>query len=389
MTRSRLVPASALWAAWLATRTTLYLLAMAPRGDGDVGIYQRWYACCLAHGTFPLADPMWQYPPGAGLVFWLPGHLPGGYRNAFVLLAIGCDLAITLMLCRAARRGGSWAGAWYWVCGMPLLGATAIARLDLLPVALAVAALAVAGRGVVRGALIGAAAAVKAWPVTLLAGLAPGRWRRTLTAAVAVLAGVCAVFPGETAGFLAHQNARGVEIESVAATPFMIWRHVGWSGTVAFRFGAYQLSGSHAVLAQDASRLGLALVTVAVLGWQLLLASGRVRWRPEFAADAPLAATLLYLVVSPVLSAQYLLWVCGLAAVCLAAGRTTQWPAALAVLAAAGLTQLVFPIWWRSLVNGSDLATGVLTARNTLLVAAAALSWWQIARCGQADHPSR
>jgi len=389
MTRSRLVPASALWAAWLATRAVLYLLAMAPRGDGDVGIYQRWYACCLAHGTFPLADPMWQYPPGAGLVFWLPGHLPGGYRNAFVLLAIGCDLAITLMLCRAARRGGSWAGAWYWVCGMPLLGATAIARLDLIPVALAVAALAVAGRGVVRGALIGAGAAVKAWPVTLLAGLAPGQWRRTLAGAAAVLAAVCAVFPGETASFLAHQSARGVEIESVAATPFMIWRHVGWPGTVAFRFGAYQLSGSHVVLAQYASRLGLALVTVAVLGWQLLLASGRVRWRPEFAADAPLAATLLYLVVSPVLSAQYLLWVTGMAAACLAAGRTTQWPAALAVLAAAGLTQLVFPIWWRSLVNGSDLATGVLTARNTLLVAAAALSCWQIARCGRADHPSR
>jgi Glycosyltransferase family 87 len=389
MTRSRLFPPPALWAVWLATRAMLYLLAMAPRGDGDVGIYERWYACCLSHGAFPLADPMWQYPPGAGLVFWLPGHLPGGYRNAFVLLAIGCDLAITLMLCRAARRGGSWAGAWYWVCGMPLLGATAIARLDLIPVALAVAALAVAGRGVVRGALIGAGAAIKAWPVTLLAGLAPGQWRRTLAAAVAVLAAVCAVFPGETASFLAHQNARGVEIESVAATPFMIWRHVGWPGTVAFRFGAYQLSGSHIVLAQDASRLGLALVTVAVLGWQLLLASGRVRWRPEFAADAPLAATLLYLVVSPVLSAQYLLWVTGLAAVCLAAGRTAQWPAALAVLAAAGLTQLVFPIWWRSLVHGSDLATGVLTARNTLLVAAAALSCWQIARCGQADHPSR
>jgi Glycosyltransferase family 87 len=388
MTRSRLVPASALWAAWLATRAMLYLLAMAPHGDGDVGIYQRWYACCLSHGTFPLADPMWQYPPGAGLVFWLPGHLPGGYRNAFVLLAIGCDLAITLMLCRAARRGGSWAGAWYWVCGMPLLGATAIARLDLVPVALAVAALTVAGRGVVRGALIGAGAAVKAWPVTLLAGLAPGQWRRTLAAAVAVLAVVCAVFPGETASFLAHQNARGVEIEAVPATPFMIWRHAGWPGTVAFRFGAYQLSGSHVVLAQDASRLGLALVTVAVLGWQLLLASGRARWRPEFAADAPLAATLLYLVVSPVLSAQYLLWVTGLAAACLAARRTTQWPAALAVLAAAGLTQLVFPIWWRSLVSGSDLATGVLAARNTLLLAAAALSCWRIARCEQADHPS-
>jgi hypothetical protein len=387
MSVSSLFPVSALWVVWLATRTVLYLLVMASRGDGDVGIYQHWYACCLSHGTFPLADPMWQYPPGAALVFWLPGHLPGGYRDSFVLLALGCDLAITLMLCLRARRGGSVAGAWYWVCGMPLLGATAIARLDLVPVALSVAALVVTGRGVLRGALIGAGAAVKAWPVTLLAGLAPGHRRRTLVAMAAVLAAVCVVFPGETANFLAHENARGVEIESVAATPFMIWRHAGWPGTLVFRFGSYQLSGGYVALAQDAARLGLVLVTAAVLGWQLLLASGRARWRPEFAADAPLAATLLYLVVSPVLSAQYLLWVTGLAAACLATGRTTQRPAALAVLAAAGLTQLVFPIWWRGVVFGSDLATGVLTARNLLLVAAAALSCWRITRAARPPHP--
>jgi Glycosyltransferase family 87 len=378
--RPRLFPVSALWAVWLATRAVLYLLATAPSGDGDVGLYQWWYACCLSHGTFPLADPMWQYPPGAALVFWLPGHLPASYRDSFVILSVGCDLAITLMLCLRARRGGSVAGAWYWVCGLPLLGATALSRLDLVPVALSVAALAVSGRGVVRGALIGAAAAVKAWPVTLLVGLAPGHQRRTLVAAAAVLAAVCVVFPGETANFLAHENARGVEIESVAATPFMIWRHAGWPGTMVFQFGAYQLSGWQVGLAQDASRLGLVLVTAAVFGWQLLLASGRARWQPEFAADAPLAATLLYLVVSPVLSPQYLLWVTGLSAACLATGRTTQWPAAVAVLAAAGLTQLVFPIWWRGLVFGSDLATGVLTARNLLLVTAAALSCWRIAR---------
>jgi hypothetical protein len=389
MSASGLFPVSALWAVWLATRTVLYLLDMASRGDGDVGIYQGWYACCLSHGTFPFADPMWQYPPGAALVFWLPGHLPGGYRDSFVLLALGCDLAITLMLCLRARRGESVAGAWYWVCGMPLLGGTAIARLDLVPVALSVAALVVTGRGVLRGALIGAGAAVKAWPVTLLAGLAPGHRRRTLAALAVVLAAVCVVFPGETANFLAHENARGVEIESIAATPFMIWRHVGWSGTAVFRFGSYQLSGGYVAFAQDAARLGLVLVTAVVLGWQLLLASGRARWRPEFAADAPLAATLLYLVVSPVLSAQYLLWVIGLAAACLATGRTTQRPAALAVLAAAGLTQLVFPIWWRGVVLGSDLATGVLTARNLLLVAAAALSCWRITRAARPPRPER
>ena len=222
--------------------------------------------------------------------------------------------------------------------------------------------------------------------MTLLAGMAPGQQRRGLAAAAAVLAAVCAIFASATASFLAHQNARGVEIESVAATPFMIWRQAGWHGTVVYRFGAYQLSGGHAALAQDASCLGLVLAAAAVIGWRLLIASGRAGWRPEFAADAPLAATLLFLVASPVLSPQYLLWVTGLAAACLATGQTTQRPVALAVLAAAGLTQVIFPIEWLSLVAGSDAVTGVLAARNVLLALAAALSCWRILRVTSPGH---
>lgn len=371
---------AALWGLWLATRTGLYLLGTIGGPTGDVGIYQRWYTCCLSHGTFPLADQMWQYPPGAALALWLPGHRPGGYSSTFVFLAIGCDLAITLLLCRTARRGGSRAGVWYWVCGVPLLGAVTVSRFDMVPVAISVAALCVTGRGVVRGVLAGVGAAVKVWPVTLLAGAAPGQWRRDLAAAAAVLAAVCVAFPRETASFLMHQGARGVEIESVAATPVMICRQACWHQMVAYRFGAWQLSGGYAALTQDASRLGLVLATAAVLGWRLRLASSPARWRPEFAADVPLAATLLYMMVSPVLSPQYLLWVTGLAAACLATGRTTQRPTALVILVAAGLTQLIFPIGWRSLLHGSDLVTGVLTARNILLVVAAALSCWQIAR---------
>jgi hypothetical protein len=386
LTWRRGIGSAALWAVWLTTRTGLYLLATAPGGDGDVGIYQRWYACCFSHGRFPLADPMWQYPPGAALVLWLPGRLPGGYPGNFVFLAIGCDLAISLMLCQPVRRGGSLAGAWYWVCGVPLLGAVTVTRFDVVPVALSVAALCVTGRGIVRGALTGAGAAVKVWPVTLLAGTAPGHWRRNLAAAAAVLAAVCVIFGSATASFLGHQNARGVEIESVAATPFMIWRPAGWHLTAVYRFGAWQLSGWHVALAQDASRLGLVLAAGAALGWQLLIASGRASWRPEFAADAPLAATLLFLVVSPVLSPQYLLWVTGLAAACLATGRTTQRPVALAVLAAAGLTQLIFPTGWHSLLHGSDWVTGVLAARNMLLIVAATLSCWRIISATSPSH---
>jgi Glycosyltransferase family 87 len=378
VTKRNGIPSAALWAVWLATRAVLYLLVTAPHMSGDVSIYQRWYACCLSRGSFPLADPLWQYPPGAALAFWLPGRLPGGYTDDFVLLAIGCDLAVTLMLCARARRGGSASGAWFWVCGVPLLGAVTVTRFDVVPVALSVAAVCLAGQGRARGVLIGAGAAIKIWPVTLLAGTPPGQWRRDLAGAAMVLAAVCAVFPGAAVSFVTHQAARGVEIESVAATPLMIWRQAGWAGTVVYRFGAMQLSGWPVAFVQDASVLGLVLAAAAVLGWRLLIASGRARWRPEFVADAPLAATLLFLVASPVLSPQYLLWVIGLAAACLATGQTTQGPAALTVLAAAGLTQLIFPVGWPSLVAGSAAVAGVLVARNVLLVAAAVLSCWRI-----------
>jgi hypothetical protein len=243
-----------------------------------------------------------------------------------------------------------------------------------------------AGRGGARGVLTGAGAAVKVWPVALLAGTPPGQWRRDLAAAAAVLAGVCAVFGGAAVSFLAHQAARGVEIESVAATPLMIWRHAGWRGTVAFRFGAWQLNGAYGAVAQDASRLCLVLAIAAVVGWRLLIASGRARWRPEFTADAPLAATLLLLVAGPVLSPQYLLWVIGLAAACLATGRTTQRPVALAVLAAAGLTQAVFPVGWPALVSGSAAVTDVLVARNMILAAAAVLSCGRILSASSLGH---
>src|SRR5215469_614200 len=376
----RRVSPRALWAVWLVSRAILYLVATSPHMGGDVGIYQHWYACCLSHGAFPDRDPMWQYPPGAALAFWLPGHLPGGYLTGFVVLAIGCDLAITFMLCSRARRGGSLAGAWYWVCAVPLLGTITVTRFDVVSVALAVAALCVAGNGDVRGVLIGAGAAVKVWPLMLLAGTAPGQWRRTLTATVLVLDVVCVIFAPATVSFLTHQAARGVEVESIAATPLMIWRLAGWPGTAVYRFGAMQLTGWPVGIVEDACRLGLVLAVAAVLGWRLFVAAGRAKWRPEFATDVPLAATLLFLVVSPVLSAQYLIWVTGLAAVCLATDRTTQRPVALAVLAAAALTQVVFPIGWTSLLSESVAATIVLVARNTLLVAAAILSCQRILR---------
>jgi hypothetical protein len=168
----------------------------------------------------------------------------------------------------------------------------------------------------------------------------------------------------------------------------MIWRLVGWHGSVVYKYGAWQLSGEQAWLARDASRLSLILIAATVTAWCVLTARGRIRWRPEFAADAPLAVTLLVLVASPVLSPQYMLWAVGLAAACLAAKQTTQRPTALAIVAAALLTVIVFPAGWQSLLGGSATFTGILAARDAVLVAAAAVSCWRVlsaARSGSED----
>ena len=152
----------------------------------------------------------------------------------------------------------------------------------------------------------------------------------------------------------------------------------GWHGSVVYEYGAWQLSGEYAGLARDASRLGLVLIAAAVTAWCVMTARGRIRWRPEFAADAPLAVTLLVLVDSPVLSPQYMLWAIGLAAACLANRQTTQRPVALAILAAALLTVIVFPAGWQGLLGGSAMITGILAARDALLAAAAAASCWRV-----------
>jgi hypothetical protein len=235
---------------------------------------------------------------------------------------------------------------------------------------------------------IGAGTAAKLWPAVLMAGTPPGQWRRTLVAAATTAGAICVLLIGGLQSFVGHQNARGVEIESIVATPFMIWRQFGWHGTVTYRFGAHELSGRLDWVPQDVSLVAIALALALVLIWRLLIRTGRAVWRPEFAADAPLAATLLFLVTNSVLSPQYLLWPLGLAAACLAVNgeRSTQRQVAFLLLPVAALTQAVFPLGWIPILHNSGWLTAVLVLRNLLLLTAAVMSCWRIYKAGRPDH---
>ncbi|MER5207648.1 glycosyltransferase 87 family protein [Streptomyces sp. NPDC002825] len=377
-------PHLALAVVWLLTRAgMLLLLARDDLGIGGVGrevaLYQHWYGK-FADGTFPPGDVTWQYPPGAGLVIMSPGILPWlSYFQAFVTLTLLADVLVTLALARADSARLTH-GAWIWVCGLPLLLHLPLARYDVQATALAVLALLALGARSTAGhqlggALAGIGAMVKVWPALALIGTPRGRttreaWTAAAVTALALLA-TLALFFSDSLGFLRQQGSRGIQIESLCGTALAVARATAvWPGRVEFRYGAFEYVGPYV---STLGHLAL-LLTVIAFGWLLLWRLQARRWTPATPLDATLAAVLLFTVTSRVISPQYLIWLLGLAAVCLTSRDTVMRPVALLLLPAAALSSLAYPVLYDEVVLGTPTGVAVMVLRNALLLAAALLA---------------
>ncbi|MFJ2786820.1 MULTISPECIES: glycosyltransferase 87 family protein [unclassified Streptomyces] len=377
-------PRLALAALWLLTRAGMVLLLLRDDlGIGGVGrevdLYRHWYGQ-FAQGTFPPGDVTWQYPPGAGVVIMSPGLLPWlTYFQAFVALTLLADAVVTLALARADSSRLTH-GAWYWACGLPLLLHLPLARYDVQTTALAVLALlALSARPTAAhqlgGALAGIGAMVKVWPVLALIGTPRGRttrdaWTAAAVAALALLATLALFFSGSL-GFLRRQGDRGVQIESLGGTALALARATGvWPGRVEYRYGAFEYIGPYV---SSLGHLAL-LLTVIAFGWLLLWRVRAHRWTTATPFDAALAAVLLLTATSRVISPQYLIWLLGLAAVCLTSRATVMRPVALLLLPAAALSSLAYPVLYDEVLAGAPRGLAVMVLRNGLLLAAALLA---------------
>ncbi|MGW7367235.1 glycosyltransferase 87 family protein [Streptomyces sp. NPDC054841] len=366
-------------AVWVLTRTVLLLWVLkvlyvtGPDVTSDVTvIYQGWYEV-LRTGTYPMDDVTWQYPPAAALAILSPALLPFlGYVSAFFVLALVCDAVVSGLLLYAGRRPGkSPKGIWVWVAGVPLLGPTAYARYDLMVTAVAVAALlAAARRPGLAGALAGFGALLKVWPVLLLAGMRRGRsWAAAAVTGTGLLLAFAVTMPGALA-FLGFQRDRGTEIESLGALVFHVARHFGWDGQVLLNYGSVEFLGPYVPLV-SAAALGL---TLLALGWMVVWRLRAGEFTASTPADAAFTAVLLFTTTSRVISPQYMVWLVGLAAVCLVFRSSRMAPPACLVLAATGVTFLEFPIWFAEVVASDPPGVALLAVRNGLLVTATVLA---------------
>ncbi|WP_327428093.1 glycosyltransferase 87 family protein [Streptomyces sp. NBC_01236] len=370
---------------WGLTRLMLLLFVFkvyvfpGPDVTSDVSvIYQGWYEV-LKHGTFPLDDVTWQYPPAAALAILSPALLPFlDYAQAFFVMAFLADFVVFGLLQYAGLRSGkSLRGAWVWVVGVPLLGPTVYARYDVMVTAVAVAALLAGARHPrVMGMLVGFGALVKVWPVLLLVGAV----RRRAWAAAAVAAGGIAVLfamamPGAFS-FLTFQRDRGTEVESLGSLVFHVARQYGWDGQVLLNYGSVEFLGPYVDVVSTAALV----LTAVAFGWLLLWRLCAKRFLAHTLADAAFVAVLMFTTTSRVISPQYMVWLVGLAAVCLCfRGSRMALPVGL-VLAACFVTVLEFPVWFSHVVSSDRLGITLLFARNGLLVIAtllAALELWR------------
>ncbi|MFS8202646.1 glycosyltransferase 87 family protein [Streptomyces sp. CWNU-52B] len=380
-------------AVWSATRALMLWLLFqddrAPLGLGGVGrevyeLYARWYGV-LVHGAFPSGDRLWQYPPGAGPVLMSPGLLPWlTYFQAFVALTLATDLLVTAVLTRAGTRPGrSLRGAALWTAALPLLLHIPLARYDVQVTALAVISLLTLSRSTrACGAFAALGTLVKVWPVLALIGTPRGRTTKETWTSAAVTAGALllalAVLFRHPFDFLRQQGGRGVQIESLGGTVLSFAHHAGWPGRVGYRYGAMEFTGPYV---GSVAAVSLAL-TVAAFGALLLWRLRSRRWTPATPYDAALSAVLLFTVTSRVISPQYLVWLIGLAAVCLTSRHTTQRPVAALITVAAAVSSLAYPVLYDDVVACTWTGSLLMLVRNGLLVTAAGLSFHRLWTAG-------
>ena len=377
---------------WLVTRLLIFVI-LATKAErfvvGDVFYYHRKIAALFSVG---LDHTLNEYPTPVVWILWLPyGATLGsriGYLIAFIVLMLALDAAFTRALYVTGGRRHDHAID-FWLIFVFLIGPLSYLRFDMLPAVLAGGALLAARRRPwITGALTGLGAAIKLWPALLIPSFLsykPDR-RSAGLAFVAVgfgLALVSLIFGGwsRLISPLTWQSDRGLQIESIWATPLMIvraFRPSGWVVDIS-KYQAYEIFGPGAktwvTISTVATLLGLAVIVA------LFVRAFRAGGSTPIAIGFVIMSTVAIMTVTnKTLSPQYLLWLGGpLAAMLLLRPdgsdeerrAVTRMSGQLLVLAL--LTHLVYPLLYDGFLGHKGqamivVATLVTALRNLALV---------------------
>lgn len=310
--------------------------------------------------NLPYRSVLSEYPPAGLASVFLTGRWVGSLRIAqiaFALPMVVVEVATLEVLRRAwpsARRALT---RWWYPVVLPvaMLGWF---RMDFLAVLGATVGLVGLEQNRRRNGWIVFGWLVKLWPVSLLAGLAVRRrWSEFLRAGFGVLAVTSAWFAFGPTGFrefLRFRAGSGLQVESLPAS-LLFWKYHGHTEVVS---GASTIGAGGYGWVNPVSIGLLATFSIGCMLWA---------WRAPHTDVVALcgALTLATVVISRIISPQYLLWVAPFVVVL--AGLRRHRRLGVVAVAASCLTLLYLP-WYRALEAGSKVVMFIVFLRNIMLV---------------------
>jgi len=337
-----------------------------------------------SQGGQPYRDFAVEYPPVmVGAIEAIDG---GSFRSTTVRL-MWSQLVVDLAIAAVVAWGwGRRAGIAYLVLGLPfLLYPFLYLRLDLLSVFLAVLGIALVRRRhqCAGGATLALACFAKLWPVVLVPVLIVRRAWRALGAfvAVGVIGTVAWVAWGGVDGpvqVLTFRGAKGWEFESTVGA---LVRSIGGLSPHVER-NAFRVGDMTALVS---GALMLALVAGVAAAW-ILAARAKPRGTDVLDGLAPMAAITTFLVFSPLLSPQFLLWLLPFAAIAAVHGERLVTRLAFVVFVLTVALLALLP----ELIHGGTFAVLVLAVRNAVLITLlAALAVRLVQSAGGRRAPTR
>ena len=369
MNRARAV---AVWATFGLVHAVLIMENLfAPNGPlGDVQVtYPAWWIDALISGDYPGLTAPGVYPFLALVPIAIATEGVGAW---FVLVVIVDAVALAFV----ARR--SLTAAFVWLAFQLALGPIALGRIDAVTVALAIIAVTILERSPrVSGVLVAVATWVKVWPVAV--GLAAMRSARfasfaTWSIGTAIALAVAGIVVGDSFSvfsFLSQQQGRGIQVEAVAATP---WLWDAWAAgqsvvTYSADIHTFEIVGPGTSLVAQVLTVAQVVALLAV-GFALV-ANGR----SATIASASFGYSLLVLVsllvtTNKVGSPQFVSWfaVPLVATVLANASRATAVLVAL-IGSVAVLTHVIYPYAYFAFLELRTVPLMLVTVRNLTEIA--------------------
>ena len=376
----------ALFFSWSVSRYVLFLIITLvlpyPEGiwlKGDVDLYNFW-SQGLVKGIFPIDDSMWQYPPLAGIVFAIPQWIVGNSLTGFIAFMAIFDLLILITLLTTGLNRfktnfittsfHGLSGAWFWVLWPIVMGPLTLTRFDVVPTFFALLALIALSNKNVRpylsGFLISIGALVKLWPMLLLF-IYPKAVLRKVSASFISTTVLFLLFMSTWsvgfANFLNNQSSRGLQVESIAASPFVLAKFLGKNVEYPFQYGSLEVNAQFAT--QVAFLLNLMTIIVFAI---ILLLNYQNKLNYLNLVDKALVIVMISISLSRVFSPQFWVWIGGLAALALINKETKLKKVIILLTISAFLTQLIYPGQYIQLLSGDFFATLLQLTRVTLFV---------------------